>query len=146
MKKLFVFASALVFSTCLFAQESQTTQATPEKKATDVIKFKDLSFDFGKIKQGTPVSHEFNFVNISDAPVIIESTMASCGCTTPVKPLGAIPKGKEDRIKVEYNASAGGGFKKTVTVKVAGIAEPVTLTISGTVISVDEYAKLHPSS
>ena len=91
MKKLFLFASAIVLSTTMFAQ-----QAT-QKKAEDVIKFKELSYDFGKIKQGVPVNHDFAFTNISNAPVIIESATPSCGCTTPIKPEGAIPKGRTAR-------------------------------------------------
>ena len=73
MKKLFLFASAIVLSTTMFAQQAN------QKKAEDAIKFKELSYDFGKIKQGVPVNHDFVFTNVSDAPVIIESTIASCG-------------------------------------------------------------------
>src|SRR6202000_2847532 len=91
MKKLFLFASALVLSAGVFAQQAQ--------KAEEVLKFKELSYDFGKIKQGSPVAHDFAFTNTSDNPVIIESAMASCGCTTPVKPEGAIQKGKDDVMK-----------------------------------------------
>ena len=72
MKKLFLFASAALLSVNLFAQN-------PAKKAEDVVKFKELSFDFGKIKQGVPATHDFAFTNISKSPVIIESAQASCG-------------------------------------------------------------------
>ena len=89
MKKLFLFASAALLSVSLFAQNSQHP-AAPAKKAEDVVKFKELAFDFGKVKQGTPVTHEFDFTNISNSPVIIETALASCGCTTPHKPEGAI--------------------------------------------------------
>ena len=101
MKKVFLFASAIVLCAGLFAQQ---------KKAEDVIKFKELSYDFGKIKQGVPVSHDFVFSNISDAPVVIESTTASCGCTTPVKPEGAIAKGKTDKITAGFNAASAAPF------------------------------------
>src|SRR5579872_6090893 len=110
MKKLFLFASAVVLSTTLFAQ-----QAAPQKKAEDVVKFKEMTYDFGKIKQSVPVTHDFAFVNVSDAPVIIESATPSCGCTTPVKPEGAIPKGKENKITAGFNAAAAGPFNKSIT-------------------------------
>ncbi|MBS1662306.1 MAG: DUF1573 domain-containing protein [Bacteroidetes bacterium] len=129
MKKLFLFASALIVSAGLFAQT---------KKAEDVLKFKELAYDFGKIKQGTPVSHDFVFTNTSSSPVIIESTVASCGCTTPVKPEGAIQKGKDDKITAAYNAAAVGPFNKTITVKVAGIDMPVQLRITGEVVNPDQ--------
>lgn len=137
MKKLFLFASALVLSAGVFAQQAQ--------KAEDVVKFKELSYDFGKIKQGTPVSHDFDFTNISNNPVIIESAMASCGCTTPVKPEGAVQKGKDDVIKAGFNAAVAGPFNKSITIKVAGVQMPLQLHITGEVLTPDAYAKYEAS-
>lgn len=137
MKKLFLFASALVLSAGIFAQQAQ--------KAEDVLKFKELSYDFGKIKQGTPVSHDFDFTNISNNPVIIESAMASCGCTTPVKPEGAVQKGKDDVIKAGFNAAVAGPFNKSITIKVAGVQMPLQLHITGEVLTPDAYAKYEAS-
>jgi hypothetical protein len=133
MKKVLLFASAIILSAGLFAQD--------QKKAEDVIKFKDLSYDFGKIKQSTPVTHNFDFTNISDAAVVIESATPSCGCTTPVKPEGAIAKGKTDKITAGFNAAAVGPFNKSITIKVAGVALPVQLKITGEVLTADAYAK-----
>ena len=135
MKKLFLFASALVLSAGVFAQSAQT------KKAEDVIKFKETAYDFGKIKQGTPVTHDFDFTNISSSPVIIESAVPSCGCTTPVKPEGAIGKGKDDKIKAGFNAANVGPFNKTITIKVAGVDLPVQLRITGEVLTPEAYAQ-----
>ncbi|MHA4809379.1 DUF1573 domain-containing protein [Flavitalea flava] len=134
MKKAILLASAFILSVNLFAQAQQ-------KKAEDVIKFKELAYDFGKIKQGTPVTHDFGFTNVSDAPVIIESATPSCGCTTPVKPEGAVGKGKNDKIGAGFNAAAAGPFNKSITIKVAGIDMPVQLKITGEVLTADAYAK-----
>ncbi len=136
MKKLFLFASALVLSVSLFAQT---------KKADEVIKFKEMVYDFGKIKQGTPVSHDFAFTNIGTSPVIIESAVPSCGCTTPVKPEGAIQKGKDDKISAGFNAANVGPFNKTITIKVAGVDQPLQLRITGEVLTVDAYTKYEAS-
>jgi hypothetical protein len=136
MKKLFLAASVLLLSAGVFAQA---------KKAEDVVKFKELAYDFGKIKQGTPVSHEFPFTNISTSPVIIESAVPSCGCTTPVKPEGAIAKGKDDKITAGFNAANVGPFNKTITIKVAGVDLPVQLRITGEVLTVDAYTKYEAS-
>jgi hypothetical protein len=135
MKKLFLFASAIVLSVGVFAQGAQ------QKKAEDVVKFKELTYDFGKIKQNAPVSHDFVFTNISDKPVIIESAIPGCGCTTPVKPEGAIPQGKEDKITAGFNAASQGPFNKNITIKVAGIDLPVVLHITGEVLTPEAYAK-----
>jgi hypothetical protein len=132
MKKSLLLASAIVFSASLFAQQ---------KKAEDVIKFKELSYDFGKIKQSVPVTHDFAFTNTSDAPVVIESATPSCGCTTPVKPEGAIAKGRNDKIIAGFNALAPGPFNKSITIKVAGIDLPVQLKITGEVLTPELFTK-----
>jgi hypothetical protein len=136
MKRLFLFASAVILSASVFAQA---------KKAEDVLKFKELSYDFGKIKQGSPVSHDFAFTNIGDNPVIIESAMASCGCTTPTKPEGAIQKGKDDKISAGFNAASVGPFNKSITIKVAGVDMPLQLKITGEVLTPDAFAKYQAS-
>ena len=141
MKKLFLFASAVVLSLGVFAQPAQPATSVAQKKAEDVVKFKELAFDFGKIKQGTPVSHDFVFTNVSNSPVIIESAIPSCGCTTPVKPEGAIQKGKDDKISAGFNAANAGPFNKNITIKVAGIDMPLQLKITGEVLSAEDYAK-----
>jgi len=132
MKKAFLFLSAFALSVTLFAQQ---------KKAEDVAKFKEMSWDFGKIKQGTPVTHDFVFENTTDAPIVIESAVPSCGCTTPVKPEAPIAKGASDKIKAGFNAAAAGPFNKTITVKVAGIDLPLQLKITGEVLTADAYTK-----
>jgi hypothetical protein len=132
MKRVFLLASVLLMGTALFAQQ---------KKAEDLVRFKELVFDFGKVKQNVPAVHDFVFANISDAPVVIESVMASCGCTTPFKPEGAISKGKSDKITASFNAMALGPFNKTITVKVAGADTPIQLRIVGDVLTPDAYTK-----
>ena len=138
MKKAFLFFSAFVFTLSLFAQQ---TPAAPVKKSEDMAKFKELTYDFGKIKQGAPVTHDFAFVNVSDAPIVIESAIASCGCTTPVKPEAPISKGQNSVIKAGFNAASAGPFNKTITVKVVGSGLPVLLRITGEVLSPEAYAK-----
>lgn len=139
MKKLLLLASSVILSATLFAQQAQ------QKKADDVIKFKDMTHDFGKIKQGVPVTYDFAFTNVSDAPVIIESATPSCGCTTPVKPEGAIAKGKNDKITAGFNAAAAGPFNKSITVKVAGIDLPVQIRITGEVLTAEAYTQYQAS-
>ena len=134
MKKLILLASTALLTIGVFAQDQA-------KKAEDVVKFKELSYDFGKIKQGSPVTHDFVFTNISNSPVIIESAVPSCGCTTPVKPEGAIPQGKDNKIQAGFNAANVGPFNKSITIKVAGVDLPVQLKITGEVLTVDAYAK-----
>ena len=100
---------------------------------TKALEFKESKHSFGKIKQHTPVTYVFSFKNVATKPMVIESAVAECGCTTPVYPKGVIAKGASNSIKVTYNAEAMGAFTKRVTVKVANVAEPIVLTIDGEV-------------
>jgi hypothetical protein len=138
MKSFVLAFAALIVSTGLFAQ---TAPAATVKKADNFVKFKESVHDFGKIKQGVPVTYNFVFSNITDKPVVIESATASCGCTTPVKPEAPVAKGKEDKITAGFNAAAAGPFNKTIYVKVAGVDQPMELKITGEVLTADDYAK-----
>ena len=124
MKKLLVVLT-LIAAVPVFAQNN--TNNAP-------VEFKELKHSFGKVDQGKPVTTEFKFTNTSDKAVVIESAVAGCGCTKPEYPETPIMKGKTGTIKVTYNAANAGAFTKTVTVKFANVAEPVTLTIDGEVV------------
>ena len=128
--------SVMLFSTAVFSQAS---------KAEDLVSFKEKVYDFGKIKQGVPVNHDFEFTNVSSKPVVIESATASCGCTTPTWPQAPVAKGKADKVKAGFNAAAPGAFTKQVTIKVAGADQPLVVTIKGEVLSADAYAQFEKS-
>ena len=138
MKKAIVAFSVLFLSVAVFAQNG--TQAV-QKKAEDYIKFKETKYDFQKIKQGNPVTHDFAFTNTSDQAIVIEYASPSCGCTTPKFPQAAIQKGKSDIVTAGFNAQAVGPFNKTITIKLAGIDQTTTLTITGEVLTPEEFAK-----
>jgi hypothetical protein len=143
MKKLFLSFAVVMIAASGFAQVTGGAEApaTPVVKAEDLVKFKETVHDFGKIKQGVPVTYDFVFKNVSPKTVVIESATASCGCTTPVKPEQPIAKGKTDKIKAGFNAAAPSPFDKTIYVKVAGAAQPMELKIKGEVLSADAFAK-----
>lgn len=119
--KGFLLGFALLLTVGVFAQSPLT--------------FKTVKHSFGKIKQNVPVTTTFTFTNTSDKPVVIENATADCGCTSPEYPKGAIAKGKSGTIKVSYNAANIGAFTKMVHVKIAGINQPIDLTIDGEVVS-----------
>lgn len=144
MKKLFLSLAVLMIAAGSFAQTTPaaaTALATPVVKAEDLIHFTETVHDFGKIKQGVPVTYDFVFKNISKQTVVIESATASCGCTTPVKPEQPITTGKSDKIKAGFNAAAPSPFDKTIYVKVSGAQQPMEIKIKGEVLSADAFAK-----
>jgi hypothetical protein len=124
--KRFYLLFLLVFGTAVVAFSQQLTKA-----AVDPVGVKETEYDFGKIPQGRPVTHNFEVVNKGKTPLMIENVEASCGCTTPEWSQEPIAPGATSIIKVGFNASTEGKFKKSITIyygeKVKG------LTISGEV-------------
>lgn len=140
MKTLKITLLALVaiafFSTEAVAQEKkpEITTTPAALKPTTPVKWKEEVFDFGEIKKGVPVSHDFSFVNTTKQTVIISTVKPSCGCTatnytkTPIKP------GEKGTITATFNAAAAGPFSKSVTVNLNEGEAPKILTIKGKVI------------
>jgi hypothetical protein len=97
-----------------------TKTNTPEVKPEGpipAVSFTEESFDFGTIQEGDVVDHVFAFTNTGDAPLIISSATASCGCTVPQWPKEPIPVGGSGEIKVQFNSRNKPGIQnKTVTI------------------------------
>ncbi len=129
MKKFFLLATAFAF----------TLAVTAQTKVDDVIKVNTEKYDFGKIKAGTPVTYSFEITNISDKPVVVENSWATCGCTTPEKIVDPILPGASAKLKVQYNAASVAPFTKDVFIKLAGVEETKTVKIVGEVLSTEAY-------
>lgn len=128
MKKILFLAAVMISGFTMMAQ-----------KPEDVIKVNADSYDFGKIKQGVPVTTYFTLTNISDKPVVIENAWASCGCTTPEWSKEPIAPKSTTKIKVGYNAANAMPFTKEVYVKLAGMQQPKIVKITGTVLTATDY-------
>jgi hypothetical protein len=122
---LVCFAASAVIVQAQTATNSNT-------KVPELIQLKETAYDFGKIQQGRPVTHNFELVNIGKEPLMLENVQASCGCTTPEWSKDAIQPGASTIIKVGYNAASEGQFNKTITISYNN-QQYKTLTISGTV-------------
>lgn len=129
MKKVLLPVIALFFGVSLMAQT----------QADSLIRMNVEKHDFGKIKQGVPVTYSFEIKNISSKPVVVQNTWASCGCTTPEKITEPIAPGATAKLKVQYNAAAIAPFNKDVFIQIAGITNPKTVHISGEVLSTEAY-------
>lgn len=131
MKKLVLTLVAFTFSAMLFAQ----------KTAADVAKFASETVDLGKIKQGVPATATFTVTNIGKEPLIIEQANPTCGCTMGDYTKSPIMPGKSGTITATYNAAAMNHFDKHLTVKFAGVDELKSITITGDVLSAEDYDK-----
>src|SRR5215218_3016129 len=105
MKQLLFIAAAFICGITAKAQQ----------KADDIVKVNTETYDFGKIKQGVPVSTFFEITNTSDKPVVIEKTVSIkfAGITDPkvVKITGEV---LDEKAYNEY-AKTNGGKKATQT-------------------------------
>lgn len=127
MKRLFILMALTLVVTAGFAQS-----AAPAEVA--VATFEGQTFDFGKVKQGVPVTHEFKFTNTGKVPLIITNVQASCGCTTPDWSRDPIGPGAQGFIKATYNAANMGAFNKSVTMTANVENGMVQLLIKGEVL------------
>ena len=123
MKKLFTFATALLFAMVVMGQNP-------------VITFDKTTHDFGKINEADGrVTTVFTFKNEGMAPLVLSNVRASCGCTTPKWTREPIEPGQSGEITVTYNPSGRPGrFQKTVTVTSNATEATTKLYIKGEVI------------
>lgn len=101
------------------------------------ITFSTLRHDFGTIREADgPVTYVFKFTNNGDAPLVIISADAACGCTKPKFDKEPVAPGKSGTISVKYlPAGRPGEFTKTIKVRTnAKGSKNVKLKITGTVI------------
>lgn len=147
MKHL-LLTSAMVFSMMAVSAQpepvpvpAQPNQLTPVPAAAtknpEFVQFKEITYDFGNIKQGVPASHTFTFKNVGTRDITLENVSASCGCTTPNWKGGAYKPQENGDITATYNAAGEGSFQKSITVTTSeGV---IVLTISGTVLNETAY-------
>lgn len=109
MKK--IIASLLLISV-------STAFTYAQKGAVFQFKSSDI-YEFGKVKEGAKVEHEFEFTNVGDLPLQISKVDASCGCTVPDwQPKTPVLPGKTGKIKVIFNTQGNPGQAyKEVTIK-----------------------------
>lgn len=131
MKRILFSVVLAGLSVCTFAQN----------KVADVAKFASETIDLGKIKQGNPTKGTFSVTNIGKTPLIIEQANPTCGCTISDYTKEPIAVNKNGVINATYNAANAGSFTKHLTVKFAGIDEVKSITLTGEVLSADDYTK-----
>ena len=136
MKKIFLSAAVFAISAAAFAQ----------KKVDDIAKFTSETINLGKIKQGVPTKGVFTVTNIGNQALIIEQANPTCGCTISDYTKEPIAAGKSGVINATYNAANVGHFDKHLTVKFAGIDEMKSITLTGDVVSAEEFDKLKPEA
>ncbi len=96
--------------------------------------FESETFDFGTIPVGDVVDHVFTFTNTGEAPLIIQSATASCGCTVPSYSREPVPVGGTGEIAVRFDSkNKRGNQAPTVTVTANTFPKVTKLRLKGNV-------------
>ncbi len=102
---------------------------------TTVISFTETEFNFGKVKAGEKVEHEYTFKNTGKEPLVISNAKGSCGCTVPEWPKEPIAPGGTGKIRVNFDSKGKSG-PQTKQVTITANTDPVQsiIYIKGEVI------------
>ena len=133
---LSLLISAFALSSCNRTEQNAAAETeTASEAQADVnasasggatISFVKNSFDFGQVKAGTKVTHEFEFKNNGTSPLIISDAKASCGCTVPDYPKAPIAPGETGKIKVVFDSSGRTGTQHKVVTVTSNAIPPLT--------------------
>ncbi|MCS6967133.1 MAG: DUF1573 domain-containing protein [Cytophagales bacterium] len=109
MRKFIALLLTLFVSIALQAQQ-------PEDKYP-FLSFVKREQNFGDIKRGTIVSHQFEFTNTGNAPLVLADVRVTCGCTVTQWTRQPIMPGEKGVIVVQFNSADHiGPQNKVVTV------------------------------
>ncbi len=102
---------------------------------TTSMSFTETEFNFGKVKAGEKVQHDYVFKNTGKEPLVISNAKGSCGCTVPEWPKEPIAPGASGKIKVEFDSKGKSG-PQTKQVTITANTDPVQsiIYIKGDVI------------
>ncbi len=95
-----------IFILNYFSAIAQTTNA---KTDSAVLSFKEKIYDFGNVKQGESVTHEFKFKNTGNKPLVISDVVKGCGCTTARWTPEPVLPGGEGSVWATFNSNIGYG-------------------------------------
>ncbi len=98
------------------------------------IEFSETQFDFGKVKEGDTVMHEFKIKNTGGEPLMIYKAVGSCDCIVGLFTTKPIVPGAGESIKV-YFKTIGRKGQQLRTVNIHTNTDPAEsmLTLTGTV-------------
>lgn len=98
-KKILIFTLMIVlFGSVILAQPK--------------IESKENSYDFGNIKQGDVVSHNFVLTNVGTEKLVITKVRASCGCTAAAPDKKELEPGESTSVKVTFDSHGRKGVQK----------------------------------
>jgi hypothetical protein len=97
--------------------EDFSSLTSEQKSNAPAIKFENVNFNFGNLKRGETITHEYNFTNEGKSNLLIRKVMPSCGCTAVNTSDQVISPGNSGIIRANFNSTGYTGKQnKTITV------------------------------
>jgi Protein of unknown function (DUF1573) len=135
MKYLLIAFAAIGFAACSGKSDKNETATIIDKMPKMDFGKDSTAYDFGELKEGQIVEHQFKFTNTGEFPLIINDVRASCGCTIPEWPKEPIKPGTSDKILVRFNTKGKAGPQsKTVTITANTNPSYTTIQFSAVVL------------
>lgn len=110
------------------------TSANAPKDTNKVAKlvFAETHYNFGGVRSGAVVEHEFSFTNTGKVPLVISHAESTCGCTVPEWPKKPVMPGESGVLKVKFNTLGKDGEQsKPVTVTANTLPAETKVYIDG---------------
>lgn len=98
-------------------QEDFSNLTSEQLAAAAKVEIKEKTWNFGEIKQGDVVNHDFVIKNVGKSQLMIRKVKASCGCTATKPQKTALAPGESTTISTTFNSKGKSGRQnKSVTV------------------------------
>jgi hypothetical protein len=99
--------------------------ANPAPDAGGKIQFANPIHDFGRVKSGDIVKHEFIFTNIGTTTLEVTHVQPTCGCTAAGEWSRKVEPGQIGKIPLQFNSTSfNGAVHKSVTVNSSDRSQP----------------------
>ena len=114
------------------AQEDLIREA--QSKPLTTLALSENHHEFGKVKKGNKVSHDYTVTNTGTNPLIISQVKPGCGCTAPDFTKEPIMPGKTGKITLSFDSTNIDGMQNKQAEVFANVEKaPVLLTFSAEV-------------
>lgn len=114
-------------------------QGADQVDTTNVAKFAfsgDTEHQFGEVKEGDIVQHDFTFTNAGTVPLLITDARSTCGCTVGDYPKEPIAPGEESVVSITFDTKHKYGRQRKAVSLTANTYPAITyLYVDGTVIN-----------
>ncbi len=124
-----------IISVIIFTILSYNLSSQNIKQSGAMIVFSETRHEYGEIPQNSDGCCYFYYKNTGTEPLLISEIGTNCGCTVPTWSKKPLLPGKTGKIKVKYNTTLPGEFRKIVCVKSNAVnRNPTILRIHGKVL------------